>query len=125
MSPFWLAFYGPANLAWHGTQVAVFTRNGKAAETAARAALAGVDPTSFPRNHMLYTVRLGALLTQLRQLDEAISITRTAMQGVHTVRGSERILTDLHRTVELLGKQNYPPATTFATAARRLLPTPA
>lgn len=66
-------------------------------------------------------MRLGTVLTRLGQLDEAIRVTRTAIQGVHAVRGSGRIVTDLRRTVDLLGKQNYPPAKNFATAARRLI----
>ncbi|MGH3940433.1 MAG: helix-turn-helix domain-containing protein [Pseudonocardiaceae bacterium] len=119
--PFSLAFYGPADLAWHETQVGLLTRNGRAAENAARTAVDRVDATSFPRNHILYTVRFGNVLTHLGQLDEAISVTRTAIQGVHAVRGSGRIVADLHRTVDLLGKQNYPPAKNFAAAARRLV----
>jgi hypothetical protein len=43
---------------------------------------------------------------------------------VDTVRGSGRIVSDVRRTVDLLGQQNYPPTRTFATAARRLLPAP-
>jgi hypothetical protein len=66
-------------------------------------------------------VRLGTVLTHLGQFDEAISVTRTAVQGVYAVRGSGRIVADLRRTVDMLGKQNYPPARTFATAARRLI----
>jgi hypothetical protein len=79
--PFWLSFYGPADLAWHETRVGLLTRIGKAAETAARTAVHSVDATSFPRNHLLYTVRFGLLLTQLGQFDEAISVTRSAVQG--------------------------------------------
>lgn len=119
--PFGMRFYGPADLAWHETQVALLTRRGKAAESAARTAVDNVDATAFPRNHILYTVRLGTVLTHRRQLDEAISVTRTAIHGMHAVRGSGRIVADLRRTVDLLGKQNYPPAKTFATAARRLV----
>jgi hypothetical protein len=37
--------------------------------------------------------------------------------------GSGRTLTDLRHTITLLGRQNYPPAKSFATAAHRLLPT--
>jgi hypothetical protein len=120
--PFWLDFWGPANLAWHETRVALATRKGKAAETAARAALASSDVSSFPRNHVHYTVSLGSVLTQLGQLDEAISVTSSAVQQAHTVRGSARAISNLRRTVDLLGWQNCPPASTFATAARRLLP---
>ncbi|MGH3867371.1 MAG: hypothetical protein ACRDQ4_14765 [Pseudonocardiaceae bacterium] len=118
--PFWLDFWGPADLAWHETRVALVNRNGKSAEVAARAALASVNVEAFPRNHTLYTVGLASVLTQLGQLDEAISVTTDAMH--QEFRGSGRVIANLRRTVDLLGQQKYPPATTFATAARRLLP---
>ncbi|MGH3903854.1 MAG: helix-turn-helix domain-containing protein [Pseudonocardiaceae bacterium] len=121
--PFWLGFYGPTDLAAHETTAALLIRNGRLAETSARAALADVDATSFPRNHVLRTVRLGSVLTQIGQLDEAINITSRAIHGAHTIRGSGRTLTDLRTTINLLGRQNYPPAKSFATAAHRLLPT--
>ncbi|MGH3938143.1 MAG: hypothetical protein ACRDTG_05840, partial [Pseudonocardiaceae bacterium] len=114
-------FYGPADLAWHETRVGLLTRKGKTAENAARTALESIDATSFPRDYTLFTLQLGTVLIHLGQLDEAISLTRTTIQGVHTVRGSGRIVADLRRTVDLLGKQNYSPAKAFATAARRLV----
>jgi transcriptional regulator with XRE-family HTH domain len=121
--PFWLDFWGPADLAAHERRVALAARQGKAAEVAARTALATVDATAFPRNRTSYTASLGSVLAQRGQLDEAISVTTEAIQAVHAGHGSGRIITRLHRTVDLLGQQKYPPATTFATAARRLLPT--
>jgi len=72
----------------------------------------------LPRNHTLYSVRLGSVLTQLGQLDEAIAVTSDAVQRVATIRGSGRIVADLHRSVDLLEQQNYPPAHAFARAAR-------
>lgn len=119
--PFWLDFWGPADLAWHETRVALVTGQGKSAEVAARAALAAVDP-AFPRNRIGYAAGLGSVLTQRGQFDEAISVTTEAIQGVRAVRGSGRTVATLHRTVDLLGQQKYPPAKSFATAARRLLP---
>lgn len=121
--PFWLGFYGSADLAWHETTAAVLMRKGKLAETSARVAVAKVDATSFPRNHVLLTARLGSVLTQVGQLDEAINVTSRAVHGAHTIRGSGRTVTDLRHTIDLLGRQNYPPAKSFATAAHRLLPT--
>jgi transcriptional regulator with XRE-family HTH domain len=120
--PFWLDFWGPADLAWHETRVAVVTKQGKPAEVAARTALASVDATSFPRNHTLYAASLGSILTQRGQLDEAISVTSQALQKAHAVRGSGLALSNLRHVVDLLEQQKYPPAKTFATAARRLLP---
>lgn len=55
--------------------------------------------------------------------DEAINVTSRAVHGVHTISGSGRTITDLRRTIDLLGRQKYPPAKSFATAAHRLLPT--
>ncbi|MGH3888011.1 MAG: hypothetical protein ACRDSZ_15870 [Pseudonocardiaceae bacterium] len=81
-----------------------------------------MDVETFPRNHTLYTVRFGSILTQLGQFDEAIAVTSGAVQRVDAVGGSGRIVADLHRSVDLLGQQNYPSAQTFAGAARRLLP---
>jgi transcriptional regulator with XRE-family HTH domain len=119
--PFWLDFWGPVDLAWHETRVALATGNGKSAELAARTALSNADAEVFPRNHTLYTIGLATILTQLGQLDEAISVTSDAIHGVHEIRGSGRAIAKLRHTVDLLGQQKYPPATTFATAARRLL----
>ncbi len=119
---FWLDFWGPADLACHETKVALATGNGKSAELAARTALASSDADTFPRNHVAYTVTLASILTQRGQLDEAISLTSETIHGVQNVQGSGLIIANLHRTVDLLGKQKYPPATTFSTAARRLLP---
>ncbi|MGH3685312.1 MAG: helix-turn-helix domain-containing protein [Pseudonocardiaceae bacterium] len=120
--PFWLDFWGPANLARHETRVALATRNGKSAELAARAALASSDADAFPRNHIAYTVGLASILTQRGQLDEAISVTSDAIHGIQEVQGSGRIIADLHRTLDLLGQQKYAPAKDFAGAARLLLP---
>lgn len=68
-------------------------------------------------------MRLGSVLTQVGKLDEAITVTSRAVHQVHTIRGSGRTVSDLRRTVDLLGRQNHPPARTFANAAHRLLPT--
>ncbi|MGB8231240.1 MAG: helix-turn-helix transcriptional regulator [Pseudonocardiaceae bacterium] len=120
--PFWLDFWGLADLAWHETRVALATKQGQAAEVAARTALASVDATSFPRNHTLYAAGLGSILTQRGQLDEAINVTSQAVQGAHAVRGSGLAVSNLRHVVDQLGQQKYTPAKTFATAARRLLP---
>ena len=98
-------------------------RTGRAAETAARSALASADHEAFPRNHTIYTVRLASVLTHLGQLDEAIDVTSRAVQDAELLRGSRRISADLQRTVDRLGQQSYAPAKTFAAAAQRLLAT--
>jgi hypothetical protein len=103
--------------------VALATGQGRLAEAAARRALANVDAEAFSRNHVSYASYLGLVLIQRRQLDEAITVTSNAVQRVDTIRGSGRITARLNRTVDLLGQQDYLPAKTFATAARRLLPT--
>jgi transcriptional regulator with XRE-family HTH domain len=123
IEPFWLDFWGPADLSAHEIMVALATGQGRLAEAAARRALANVDAEAFSRNHVSYASHLGLVLIQRRQLDEAITVTSNAIQRVDTIRGSGRITARLNRTVDLLGQQDYLPAKTFATAARRLLPT--
>ncbi|MGQ0778179.1 MAG: helix-turn-helix domain-containing protein [Pseudonocardiales bacterium] len=120
--PFWLDFWGPADLAAYETRVALALGQGKLAVGAARAALAANDAGTYPRNHTLYTVGLGSVLTRVGQYDEAIAVTSDAVQRMDAMRGCGRALTRLHHTIDLLGRQNYPPATSFAAAARRLLP---
>jgi transcriptional regulator with XRE-family HTH domain len=120
--PFWLDFWGPADLAAHEITVALATGQGQLAETAARRALASVNAEAFPRNHVSYASYLGSVLIRRGQLDEAIAVTSDVVQRVDAVGGSGRIVTRLNRNVDLLGQQDYPPAKTFATAARRLLP---
>lgn len=119
--PLWLDFWCAADLACHETRVALTLGRAKPAEAAARSALAGADPDLFPRNHTIYAARLAGVLTHLRQLDEAIAVTSSAVENAGLLRGSRRISTDLRRTVDHLGRQPYAPARTFATAARRLL----
>ncbi|HET9253915.1 MAG TPA: helix-turn-helix transcriptional regulator [Pseudonocardiaceae bacterium] len=119
--PFWLDFWGPADLAWHEISAALATGQGALAESAARRALASVDAETFPRNHVLYASDLGLILIRRGQLDEAIAVTSGAIQRITTARGSGRIVARLNRTIDLLGQQNHPPAKIFATAARRLL----
>lgn len=119
--PFWLDFWGPADLAAHERIVGLATGQGHLAETAARRALASVDAEAFPRNYVSYTTSLGLVLIRRGQFDEAIAVTSDAVQQIDTVRGSGRILTRLNRAVDLLGQQNYPPAKTFANVAHRLL----
>ncbi|MGQ0776339.1 MAG: helix-turn-helix domain-containing protein [Pseudonocardiales bacterium] len=120
--PFWLDFWGPADLAWHETRVALALGQGTLAVGAARAALAANDAGAYPRNQTVYTVGLGSVLTRVGQFDEAIAVTGDAVQRVDAMRGCGRAVTQLHHTVDLLGRQNYPPAKSFAAAARRLLP---
>lgn len=123
--PLWLDFWGPADLAWHETRVALAAGNGRSAESAARAALTGVDKDAFPRNHTLYTARLGSVLTQLGQLDEAIGITSEAIEGVHRSAAHVEFSPLSHGTIDLLEQKDCSSAKTFAVAARRLLPAPA
>lgn len=122
--PFWLDFWGPADLAAHEIMVGLTTGQGHLAETAARKALASVDAEAFPRNHISYSSHLGLVLVRRGQLDEAIAVTSNAVQLVDAVCGSGRIVARLNRTIELLGQQTYQPAKMFANAARRLLPAP-
>lgn len=119
---YWLAFWGPADLSWHESRVALALGDGRSAETAARAAVANADAERYPRNHALYTAGLGSVLVQTGRLDEAIAVTRDALQLVVAVGGSRRGVTHLQDTIDRLGHQRYAPAQQFAVAARRLLP---
>lgn len=120
--PFWLDFWGPADLAWNETRVALAFGQGKLAVGAARAALAANDAEAYPRNQTLYTVGLGSVLTRVGQFDEAIAVTSDTVHRMDAMHGCGRAATHLHHTIDLLGRQNYPPETSFTAAARRLLP---
>lgn len=119
--PLWLQFWSPADFACHETRVALAFGDGKLAERSARAALASADEVRFPRNHAIYSARLGAVLTRTRQLDEAIAVTSAAVKRINALSGSKRILVDLAATVDQLAAQSYPPARQFASAAQRLI----
>lgn len=123
--PLWLEFWNPADLACHETRVALSLGDAKVAEKSARAAIAASDPALFPRNHAIYEVRLGSVLTRLGQLEEAIAVTGSAVRNSEVLSGSRRIMTDLHSTLNLLAQQKYAPARTFAEAARKIAPVPA
>jgi hypothetical protein len=119
--PVVLNFWGAADLACHETRVALAIGDGRSAERSARAAFNSADKDSFPRNHTIYSVRLGQVLAQTGQVEEAISVTSNAVERVDSVRGSRRILDDLHRTIRLLDTHQYRPAKEFAAAARKVL----
>ncbi len=67
--------------------VALALGQGKLAVGAARAALAANDAEAYPRNQTLYTVGLGSVLTRVGQYDEAIAVTRDAVQQMDAMRG--------------------------------------
>jgi transcriptional regulator with XRE-family HTH domain len=119
--PLWVRFWGPADLACHETRVALATGNKASAERSARSAFENANVETFPRNHTIYAVRLGSVLTQLGHYDEAISVTSEAVQRADLISGSYRINADLRQVVTMLGNQKYPAAREFAGAARRLL----
>jgi hypothetical protein len=101
--------------------VALAAGDGRSAERAARTAFDSADKGAFPRNHTIYAVRLGQVLAQTGQIDEAIAVTSDAVEQVDSVRGSRRIIDDLRRTIQLLGTREYRPAQEFAAAARKVL----
>jgi hypothetical protein len=116
-----LNFWGAADLACHETRVALATGDARSAERSARNAFNSADKDLFPRNHTIYAVRLGQVLAQTGHIDEAISVTADAVERVDAVRGSRRIVDDLHRTIRLLDTHRYQPAKEFAAAARKVL----
>jgi hypothetical protein len=122
--PLWLEFWNPADLACHETRVALSLGDARQAERSARTALASSDATLFPRNHMIYALRLGNVLTRLGQLDESVSVIGGAIQNTQALDGSRRIAADLASTLTLLGRTSHPPAQRFAQAACKLVPLP-
>jgi len=119
--PVVLDFWGAADLACHETRVALAAGDGRSAERAARTAFDSADKDAFPRNHTIYAARLGQILAQTGQIDEAIAVTSDAVEQVDSVRGSRRIIDDLRWTIQLLDAREYRPAQEFAAAARKVL----
>lgn len=119
--PLWLQFWSAADLACHQARMAVALGDANLAERSARSALDLADETRFPRNHAIYSARLGSVLTRRRQFDEAIGVTRDAVKRIDQLSGSRRIVDDLAATVDLLAIQEYGPARQFAGAARQLM----
>ena len=62
--PAWLWFWGDADLACHQSRVALFLGDLAPAEAAARTALSYADEATYPRNHTLYSGRLGNVLAR-------------------------------------------------------------
>jgi len=120
--PLWLQFWCPADLASHETRVALALGDKIAAEKAARSAVSTADEQRFPRNHALYSVRLGAILTKTGQLDEAIIVMTNAVKRIDQISGSRRFVNDLSENLNQLSAHSYEPARQFAMAAQRLLP---
>lgn len=83
--PSWLDFYGPAIFASNETRVAQILGDTKAAESAARAALALNDPVAYSRNHALYLIRLAEVLVEQREIDDAVAVARQATVAAATV----------------------------------------
>ena len=123
--PLWLEFWNPADLACHETRVALALGDARHTERSARAALAASDPILFPRNHMIYELRLGHVLTRLGQLDESVAVIGSAIRNSQALDGSRRITTDLSSTLALLERSTHPPARRFARAARTIAAIPA
>lgn len=115
--PLWLQFWSPADFACHETRVALALGDLGLAERSARTALASADERRFPRNHAIYSVRLGDVLTKAGKLDEAIAITSDAVKRSDQLAGSRRISNDLAAVVCALGTRDYQPAKSFARAA--------
>jgi transcriptional regulator with XRE-family HTH domain len=118
--PLWLEFWNTADLACHETRVALALGDGWRAEHAARTAVRESDKLLFPRNHMIYQLRLGRVLTRTSQLDEAVAVIGDALRNPQMLGSSKRIGSDLAVTLDLLEQHNHAPARTFAEAARRI-----
>lgn len=119
--PAWLRFWNPADFLCHETRVALMLGDLRRAEVAARSALRQADAVRYPRNHAIYSARLGSVLVRNGKLEEGISTTRPVILGIRTL-GSRRIEREALATVDLLDQhRDYPPAQTFAYWSRRML----
>ena len=122
--PFWLDFWGPADLAQHEMRATLALGDLVNAERAARTAYTLCDAALYPRNHALYAARLGAVLAIGKKYDEAVSVTSHAVEPVDVVHGSWRTAQDVDRTLALLHNAPYRPAKEFAAAARKVIAAP-
>lgn len=117
--PAWVSFWGPDDFACHRSKAALILGDVRTAEQAGRAALAGAQHTEFGRNRVLYTVRVGNILTRRGALDEATALLRPVVAG--TI-GSGRVRSELRATVARLAEhRNHRPTVEFARWADRML----
>jgi transcriptional regulator with XRE-family HTH domain len=119
--PEWLSFWNLADLACHEMRAALYEGRDGDAERAARQALQHADATTMPRNATIYAAYLGGVLTQVGKLDEAIRVTRNAIEGAAALR-SARINRHLLMTLDMLGRQPYAAARSFSESARLQIP---
>jgi hypothetical protein len=119
--PAWLWFWGDADLACHQSRVALFLGELAPAEAAARTALSYADEVTYPRNHTIYSGRLGNVLARAGRLEESIAIMTPVVNRVQTF-GSSRIRSDVRDTIELLDHhRGYRPARQFTAWSRKVL----
>jgi hypothetical protein len=119
--PAWLWFWGDADLACHQSRVSLFLGDLAPAEAAARTALSYADEATYPRNHTIYSGRLGNVLARAGRLEESIAIMTPVVNRVQTF-GSSRIRSDVCDTIELLDHhQGYRPARQFTAWSRKVL----
>jgi hypothetical protein len=119
--PAWLAFWGPADLAYHRTNVAFALGDLADAEQAARTALAHSDEVVYPRNHLGYTNDLGHALARTGKLEESIAVTTPVVTRMGNC-GSARIRSDLGDTLRVLDRyRSHRQAQQFTAWSRRIL----
>jgi transcriptional regulator with XRE-family HTH domain len=120
-APAWLSFWGQADLATHEMHCARAAKNTRAAERAAREAVAASSPEAGLRNHTIYSAYLGNVLACSGKLDESISVTQYVL-GSGTIAGSQRVASEVRKTAAVLALQSYRPATQLAATVERLVP---
>ncbi|WP_239336028.1 hypothetical protein [Frankia sp. CiP3] len=108
VDPYWLEFWGEADLACHRMKAAEILGDLDAAIQAAREAVAAVNPR-FARNHAVYLASHGRVLAVAGHLDEAMEIMGQAILRTAGV-DSARIRNDIGRAVDTLAKRDAGPA---------------
>ncbi len=105
--PYWLEFWGEADLACHRMKAAEILGDLDAAIQAAREAVVAVNPR-FARNHAAYLASHGRVLAVAGHLDEAMEITGQAILRTAGV-DSARIRSNIGRAVDILAKRDAGP----------------
>ena len=117
--PWWLAFWGPADLSWHEMTAARAVGKATVAETAANAVISHADPETMPRDHAIHTASLGHTLALAGRFEEAIALSRGVLANPAT-KGSSRVVAELQATARVLSRSTYPQARSFGATVAKL-----
>lgn len=99
--PAWLSFWDAADLAGHESTAARHLRDLDRAEQTARDALTLTDGRRYPRNRAMNVARLGSVLAQRGNLDEAVPITAHAVLAARELH-SQRLTSEVSTALDAL-----------------------